>query len=246
MLYFLIPCYNESGNIRQLVKNIKSKVKKNKFKIILIDDGSTDNTKQIAKNLSLHFPLKRLGYTANKGPGFAFKVGFDWLIPRLKKSDLVITMEADNTSDYKILLKMIANTQKFDLVLASPYAKGGSLQGVPAYRVVLSKAANLLDALVFQVQDIKTYSSFYRAYRSSILKKAKKIYKDKLVEENGFSVFVENLIKLNQIGASMIEVPAIVNWQKRQGKSKLNLFRSIKGHLSLYFNYLNGKYKIAK
>ena len=244
MRYFLIPSYNDSENIDLLFKNIANHLKGQKYKIILVDDGSTDKTKETIKIMSKIFPVQMIGYKKNKGPGYAFKYGFDYLIPKLKHDDLVITMEADNTADYNIIQKMLKKARRYDVVLASPYAKGGAFLGINKTRMLLGQGAVILDQLIFKIKDVKTYSSFYRIYKSSILKKTKKIYAEKYITEYGFTAVVELLIRLSKIGASFYEVPSIVDWRKRQGKSKMDIKKTISRHLNLYKKYLLGKYNL--
>ena len=242
MVYFLIPSYNDSENFENLFKNIKVAIFGRNYRILIVDDGSTDATHETVKRLSKKFPVSRIGYPTNRGPGYAFRYGFNHLIPKLTEGDLVVTMEADNTSDFGILPKMMEVAGDFDVVVASPYAFGGKFVAVPIARRVLSFAANWLDSLIFRVKGVGTYSSFYRVYRSSILKKVKDVYGDKFITENGFGVFVEFLVKLNLIGAKIREVPASVDWSRKRGKSKMKIIDSTLEHFSLYIKFLKGRF----
>lgn len=246
MIYFLIPAFNESGNFELLLQNIDLKLKKVKYKVIIIDDGSVDNTKGELRSLAEKFPVMRLGYLKNRGPGGAFRFGFDFLFKILKADDLVVTMEADNTGDFSVLNKMLKLALDNDVVLASPYASGGRFEGVGFVRLSLSYAANLIDRIVFRVDGVRTFSSFYRVYRGSILKRVYREYGKNYLNEKGFAVFVEFIVKLNNVGAKIIEVPAKVDWRKRVGKSKNKLFKAIIFHFLLYFKYLKGEFTILE
>ncbi len=243
MIYFLIPSYNDSQNFELLLSRIFKSVKSEK-KIIIVDDGSTDQTKAIIKRLSKKYPVLRIGYEKNKGPGYAFKYGFNYLIPKLKSNDSVVTLEADNSSDYKILRNMILRLKNYDVILSSPFADGGFFLGISHSRKILSTISNFLDKFIFRVKNVRTYSSFYRVYRGSILKKFKILYKDNFITEDGFSAVVEIVIKLNKINAKLAEVPAIVDWRNRHGKSKMKVGKTIINHVHLYKNYLLGKYNL--
>lgn len=243
MIYVLIPSYNESKNLELLLKNIAFNLKGLIYKVLIIDDGSTDDTHQRLKKLTKS-KAHRIGYKHNRGPGTAFRYGFDYLIPKLKKDDLVVTMEADNTSDFKILRQMLKLANSCDVVLASPYAKGGKFLGVSFYRLFLSYVANHVDRLVFRVGGVRTYSSFYRVYRGSIILKARQSYGQSYITETGFSVFVEFLVRLAQINAKVVEVAAILDWNKRLGKSKNKIFKALMNHLFLYINFMRGKYSL--
>lgn len=241
MIYFLIPAYNEDENFSELMKNISKSLKKSK-RIIIVDDGSNDSTVGVLKKLSKKYPVTRIGYRRNRGAGYAFKYGFEYLIPKLKADDLVISMESDNTGDFSVINKMINLASKNDIVLASPHAKGGSFVGVGDFRVFLSKISSICDSQVFRVKSVKTYSSFYRVYTAKILEKMVGIYDKDFITNTGFSAVVEILIKAKKTGAKIIEVPAVVDWNKRKGKSKMNILKNARGHFALYRDYYLGKF----
>lgn len=242
MIYILIPTFNDSENFEALFRNISKSLKTKLYKIIMVDDGSTDRTNETVSKLTENYPVARIGYSKNKGPGYAFNFGFNYLTSKLQNNDLVITIEADNTSDLSVLGKMITMCKDFDVVLSSPYAKGGKFLGIGKDRMILGLGASILDRLIFRIKGVKTYSSFYRAYKASIIKKAKSFYKTKLITENGFSSVVELLIKLAKLDAKITEVPATVDWRKRRGVSKMKIGKTILRHLLIYKNYLTGKY----
>jgi len=138
MIYFLIPSFNDCENFADLLKNIAKTIKRQRYKVTIVNDGSTDKTKQVIKELSKKYPVTMIGYDKNRGPGYAFKFGFNYLIPRLKADDLVITMEADNTADYFILKRMIQESNNFDVILASPYSGAGAFLGINLQRKIPS------------------------------------------------------------------------------------------------------------
>lgn len=241
MIYFLIPSFNDSENFAKLLDNITNALKR-KAKIFIIDDGSQDQTAKIIKKLSIKYAVQRIGYKKNRGPGYAFKFGFNFLIPKLKEKDIIVTMEADNTADFTILNRMISKSDNFDVILASPYANKGTFLGIGFNRKFLGYTASFLDQLIFRLKNVKTYSSFYRVYRASILIKAKEIYGNNFIFEDGFPAVVEFLIKLSKIGAKFCEIPAIIDWRNREGKSKMNIRKTTIRHLIIYKNYFSGKY----
>ncbi|KKR78289.1 MAG: Glycosyl transferase family 2 [Candidatus Curtissbacteria bacterium GW2011_GWA1_40_9] len=240
MIYILIPSFNEAANLQGLVKNISTFLKGNN-KIYLIDDGSSDNTKEITRTLKNKFPIIRIGYDNNRGAGYAFKYGFNFVIPKLKNKDIVVTMEADNTTDYKILNSLITIAKTGKVALASPHAQGGSFIGVTGYRIFLSRVASILDSLIFRIKGVKTYSSFYRVYPANILIDLKKHYKNEFISHDGFPSVVELLIRINKLGYQFIEIASKVDWTKRKGSSKMHLINSIKNHLKLYFEFARGQ-----
>ena len=88
-----------------------------------------------------------LGDGINRGPGYAFNTGFEWVLANSKniESDIVITMEADCTSDIGILPHMLGiNKMGYDLVLASVYAQGGGFDSTSFLRKFLSAMSTLI------------------------------------------------------------------------------------------------------
>ncbi len=244
MIYVLAPSYNDAQNLPKLIKNVSNKLQNQKHKIIIINDGSSDNIKWVIQKLKSFYNVVLIGYTTNQGPGFAFKFGFNYLIKSIKPEDIIVTIEADNSCDISILNKMIGSVDEtYDLILSSPYAKGGNFKGLSLERKILSNISNILDSLIFRIKTVKTYSSFYRVYKGSLLIKGYERYKSSLITDAGFSGVVELLLKLSACGAKICEIPATLNWEKRKGKSKMKIFRTVLNHIILYVNYFQGKYK---
>src|SRR5690242_13351342 len=104
MIYILIPTFNEEANIPNLFKELSAVLPGEDKFFVFCDDGSSDNT---VNDLNDHFKnlnLKLLGDKINRGPGAAFDTGFKWILEHSKnENDLVVTMEADCTSDIGIL-----------------------------------------------------------------------------------------------------------------------------------------------
>jgi glycosyltransferase involved in cell wall biosynthesis len=124
-IYVITPVLNEEPNIIRLLqgwKKINSELTNHSFEFILINDGSTDKTVEVAKANQEKLMLTILSHDTNYGPGYAFGTGFEYLADKLKPTDLVITMEGDNTSRIETFSKMVERQirEKDDVVLASP------------------------------------------------------------------------------------------------------------------------------
>jgi len=234
MIYFIIPVYNEELNIEELSCNLVTALPGEKKYFVFVDDCSEDKTLDKIKSLFAENALHIITKPLNKGPGDSFNLGFEYLLSqKLLKDDLVITIEADNTSDINILDKMISNSRLgYDLVLASPYAQGGGFEETTIWRRFLSFVANSLLRFVFDVK-VLTLSSFYRVYKPDILHRIKAKY-DVIIKEPGFICMVEILIKSIRCKAEIIEVPMKLYSGKRKGKSKMKI---IKTGIS-YFKFL--------
>lgn len=231
MIYILIPVYNEQANILNLYNEL-SEVLLNESKFfVFCDDGSSDNTVVEIQNLFKDLNFILLKNTVNKGPGYSFNKGFEWILNNSKSdSDIVVTMEADCTSDIKILPTMVSISRLgYDLVLASVYAQGGGFDKTTFTRRFLSAVANLFFRYVFDIKTL-TLTSFYRVYSIKILKKIKEKYST-IIEEKGFICMLEILLKAIRVNASIIEVPMKLVSGKRKDKSKMKKLKTLKEYI---------------
>jgi dolichol-phosphate mannosyltransferase len=237
LLIFVIPVYNEEANISPLLSGLKGVMldMERDYRVVMINDGSTDATAAEIVAFSKAMPIEILTHRENKGAGEAFRNGFEYALKFALDSDIIVTKEADNTSDLGILAQLISKIENdnYDIALASCYAPGGAVKGTTADRVILSKAANLLLRLFFPIKGVYTYSSFYRAYRAGILKEGLHVYKDKFIEERGFACMVDILLKLNKLKARITEVPMTLRCDLRKGESKMKRARTILAYLRL-------------
>jgi dolichol-phosphate mannosyltransferase len=235
VIYVLCPIFNESQNIEELHRRLISDIKDHVRKFVFVDDGSSDKTVELINKFFYGTDFVVLGDGENYGPGYAFNLGFEWILNNSSNNDdVVLTIEADNTSDLKIFPVMIANCNLgYDLVLASVYAQGGGFGKTSFFRKVYSFMANSILRLVFDIK-VLTLSSFYRLYKISLIKAIKEKNKD-IITEPGFISMVEILIKAIKLEAKIIEVPMLLNSENRKGKSKMKIFKTILSYLRFLF-----------
>ncbi|MDO8513531.1 MAG: glycosyltransferase family 2 protein [bacterium] len=114
-LSVVIPFYNEQGSLEKLTRELFAVLKKmNKsFEIIFVDDGSTDRSLEIVKNLNKEIKeIEILHFSRNQGKSSVLQAGFD-----RARGEYVVTMDADLQDDPKEipnLLKALVN--KYDLI----------------------------------------------------------------------------------------------------------------------------------
>lgn len=244
MIYFIVPAYNEAANLPELLASLRhwSESRHELCHLIAVDDGSTDST---AEDLETYksFPVTVVRHGVNRGVQEAFRSGFRaWSEHPAGAGDLVVTVEADNTSSLEILDLMIARArQGDDLVLASCYAPGGEVVGTNLYRRTLSSCANLILRCTPGMPSVYTFSSFYRIYRAPFLECAMRSYGPRLIEEQGFVCVVEMLLKFGLLKAQISEVPLRLDGERRKGASKMKVFRTIRGYLALFWHAVSGQ-----
>ena len=226
MIYILIPVYNESKNIQNLFIEVKNILPEYEKLFVFSDDGSSDNSIEIINSEFSTIPHKIISDGINRGPGGAFNIGFEWILQNSNNAeDIVITMEADCTSDITLLPKMVSiHKAGFNLVLASVYAQGGGFDGTTLFRKFVSSIANLAFRFLFNIK-VLTLSSFYRLYSIDLLRKIKK-NNPTIISETGFICMVEILVKAIYQHATIIEVPMTLNSKKRSGSSKMKIFKT--------------------
>lgn len=226
MIFFLIPVFNEEKNIPNLYQELSALSLNEEACFVFSDDGSTDQSNGIIASLFKGKSFVILGDGINRGPGGAFNTGFEWILQQSKSpSDCIVTLEADCTSDLSILpVMLMLNKMKYDLVLASVYAQGGGFDQTSFFRKFASATANFTFRFLFNIQ-VLTLSSFYRVYSLSILQKMK-AKNQALIAEPGFICMLEILVKAIKEGAKVIEVPMQLHSSKRQGQSKMKVFKT--------------------
>jgi dolichol-phosphate mannosyltransferase len=240
VLHIVIPVLNEGENVPVLLDSLRQVAESvgQEFDchIIIVDDGSTDSTRDSIERCRGNLSVVVLSHDVNCGPGAAFNSGFRYLKGRLGEADWVVTMEGDNTSRIDTLMHMLRRRHEgYDVVLASAYAYGGGIEGVETTRVVLSHLANFLAKLLLGLRGFQTLSSFFRLYSSGILRRLQERFGPGIVEFQGFECMVELLLKLVLVKAKISEVEMRLGWSKREGKSKMRIFRTMLGYAKLLY-----------
>ncbi|MDD5688031.1 MAG: glycosyltransferase family 2 protein [Elusimicrobia bacterium] len=257
MIYLLLPVFNEANVISVVLQNISSRLPNQSYSLVVVNDGSTDDTLNILNNIQSKINLKILNHENNLGLGAAMKTGINYISSVIDKNDILITMDADNTHPADLIPQLSKKIQDgFDVVIASRYAAGGKEVGLKKIRKILSKGISMILKLLFPISagnkdngkgtNISDYTSGYRAYSGKILIRAKDFYGDNLIAESGFTCMVEILIKLSKINASVDEVGLVLRYDLKRGKSKIKIVKTIIRYfvLILKFKLVGNKLKI--
>ena len=198
------------------------------FEIIVVDDGSTDATAQIAMAGRPDLSVQLVQHFRSCGSGRAIQTGIQQACRRAGADDVIIVMEADECQDFTMMKWMsdevVAGS---DVVIASRFVEIGEKKGLSPDRNLQARCASLASRLLFGEGRVKDCTGTYRAYRASLLRKAWCHWGDHLIEARGFASAVEILLKLRRWDPVIREIPLTLPLGRRKGPKKRVLFQAI-------------------
>ncbi len=222
----LLPAYNEALAIGPLLERARDALDGSDYHVVVVDDGSTDGTAAEAGKYLGRLPLTVLRRPANGGLGAAMATGIAH-VRRCRASGYLVTMDADNTQDPALIPRMVAAAESgADLVVASRFVPGGEAIGVPFVRRLLSGGASLLFGLAIGARGVRDYTCGYRCYRMALIERLAERFHP-LIRARGFPVMTELLAKAAAEGARCTEVPLVLRYDLKPGRSKLRLIPTL-------------------
>ena len=225
MISVVIPAYNEEKTLKKTIEEIKKVFKKTKdYEIIVVDDCSSDNTKEVAMKCG----VKVISNPNNMGYGFSLKRG----ISEAKYETIVIT-DADATYPFDMVPEMLKKKEEgFDLVIG---ARTGKYYRQSIFKNFLRKLLKMLVEMV-SGRKIKDINSGLRIFDKSTVVQ----YFPRLCNTFSFTTSQTLAYLMNNRFVTYVDI----NYRKREGKSKIKLirdsFRSLKYILEacIYYNPL--------
>lgn len=202
-IYLVIPAYNEARRIEDLLKSLKEV----NLPTILVDDGSSDKTFELAKK----FPIKVLRHKVNLGKGAALKTGCEAAF--LLGASAVILMDSDGQHQVSDLPKFVGkiSMETYSVVFGSRNLN----MGVPLVRYIGNKIESVLISLLYGIYVSDPICGF-RAM-------TKKAYQKMKLESVGYDIETEMVIKTKQFGLKYCEVPVeTVYYDKFKGVTILD------------------------
>ena len=143
MISVVIPAYNEGESIKETIEEIKTILKKDKIykgsEIIVVNDGSKDNTGLVAKESG----AKVINNPTNMGYGFSLKRGI-----KAAKNETIVITDADLTYPFDVVPKLLEKKKEgFDLVVA---ARTGKYYRQSIFKSLLRKMLKRLVEFVYE------------------------------------------------------------------------------------------------
>ncbi len=238
-IFILLPAYNEFDNLPTLISSLHMVLKKTglPYQIVIVDDGSTDKTSTLAKFYKADAAIQVAKHKINWGLGAAMDTGFKATLKKAKDDDLLISMDADNTHDVTAIPSIMKKyEQEYDLILTSRFLPGGGDQGISLLRKILSHQAGHIFQLLFPIAGVREYTSSYRGYRISLLRRAYAHFGDNFINEKGFNCMLEILVKLSTFSPKIIEVPVMLYYDRKKGKSKMDIKKTMWRYMVIAMN----------
>ena len=235
-IWIVLPAFNEEADLPSLLGRIDETMSESllRFEVLLIDDGSTDRTAEIADRWASKIPLQVQRHPVNLGLGATLRDGVQWACQVAGPGDVIVTLDADNSHAPHLIIRMVRLIREgHDVVIASRYRPGSRVRGVPYHRRALSWIGRVLFKLVFPIKGVRDYTSGYRAYRAEVLQG---VTSDDpgFFDQEGFQVMVDVLLKLRRDKDLVFgEAPLILRYDLKEGASKMDVLGTTTGTLRL-------------
>ena len=221
----VVPCFNEEATLGYLANTLDSFARsvRDRYEVefVFVDDGSSDRTWQRLQQLFGGRPdCHIVQHPQNKGIAAATLTGI-----RHSRSEIVCAIDADGTFDPHQLKEMIPMLKPdVDAVTASCFHENGQVMNVPGWRMALSRGASALYRVLLH-NKLSHYTSCFRVYRKSAVATLN-------LRNERYVGITEILSLLDMRGSKIVEYPAVLE-VRLLGQSKMNIVRTIGGHLKL-------------
>lgn len=225
MLDIVVPVYNEDKNIIPLFDEIQKEIKTPK-KVLVVYDFDEDTTIPVVNEIKGNYSYDIIPVKNNVGRGVinAIKVGLS-----TADSEMILVMMADLSDRLDVVDEMCAKMESgYDVVCGSRYMKGGSQNGSPFLKGMMSRCAGLSLHLLTRIPTHDVTNSF-KLYRNSMLRKFE------MESTGGFEIGLEICVKAYLGGYKITEVPS--QWFDRvDGESHFKLWEWLPHYLHWYFH----------
>lgn len=200
----IIPAYNEETGISGTLEKLIAGKYHEKYEIIIVDDGSTDRTKEISES----FPVRVISHTVNKGYGASLKTGI-----RKATADKVVFMDSDGQHDPKYLDELVALMENHEMVIGCRTEDSFQVKNRTFGKKVIKWVGEFLVE-----QKLPDYNSGFRGFDKDLVLSMLHIM------PNGFSFSTTSTLGFIKEGYNIATFPIVV--EERVGrKSSVKFFK---------------------
>ena len=216
--------YNEEENVKKTLKEVDTVLNAfEDYEIIIVDDGSSDNTFNLVNEfISDKNNFYLFQHKINMGMGKALRTGFE-----NSSGNILVTIDADLSYEPEDIPLLVKKTNESnDIVIGSQYMTGGKTENIPFLRLFISKLANKI--VGYSIGDnISTVTGVFRAYKREVIDSIE-------LESNGTEINPEILSKASAVGFKIVEVPVKLKGREL-GESKIKFRSATFSHLLFTF-----------
>jgi dolichol-phosphate mannosyltransferase len=232
-LSVIIPAHNEAASIRRTVLAFNKELKAGSIEheILVINDGSKDNTEEALKRLKTE--VKELSYLNNasqNGYGLAVKKGLENF-----NGDCVAIVMADMSDSPADLVEYYRKMQEgYDCIFGSRFIRGSKIAGYPFHKLILNRLGNMLIMALFAVR-YNDMTNAFKLYRREVIDGIRPLL------SHQFNLTVEMPLKAIIRGYSYHTIP--ISWKNRtRGFSKFKIKEIGSRYLFIIFSCLLEKW----
>jgi len=191
-LSVFFPVFNEEKNLEKTILNAVAVLKKLKtiWEILIIDDGSSDRTRQLAGRLAQKYPGVKVFHQQNGGYGMAIQTGL-----KNAKYEWIVYTDADGQFDFSEITKFLAVCDRADAIWGYRLKRQD-----PFYRLLFSYFWGLSARLLTGV-NLKDINCGFKMFKKSAIEKI-----GMLKSTRGAMINPELALKLNKAGFKILEV----------------------------------------
>lgn len=173
-IVIVMPAYDAAKTIESVFERIPKDFYKRVYKIIIVNDGSSDNTAEIIKKLSKKYKKTlELTHQKNKGYGATQKTGFNKAVEL--GADIAVLLHSDGQYAPELLPKMVKpiEEKKADVVMGSRFLGGGALKGgMPLHRFIGNKILTSIENIAYGMSSSEFHTG-YMIYSRKALERIK-------------------------------------------------------------------------
>jgi len=213
-IFLIVRAYNEASVLPSTLELLQSLG----YSIIVVDDGSTDETQAVAEQ----FPVHYLRHPVNLGPGAALQTGISYAVA--KRADVIVTFDADGQHPASQIPALIAPilAGSCEVTLGSRFLNAADLELVPWSKRMVLRIGRIVSGLTAGVWLTDTHNGF-RAF-------SQKAAEQLDLRETGFAYATELLDQLRKKRLSYQEVPSTIRYSeysRQKGQKISNSFNIV-------------------
>jgi len=206
----IIPAYNEGTRITKVLTKLK---KQGYEDVVVIDDGSKDNTSKVSKKAG----VKVLRHVVNLGAGAATKTGLAYA--RINNYDYAVLIDADGQHAPEEVSKLLKQAPKYDVVIGSRLI-GTETKNMPLIRRFLNKGGSIVTKILFGLY-VRDSQSGFKVLNKKAINKIKLTF-------NGFEFCSEIIGEIKRNKLSFKEIPIKVIYTEESLAKGQTFFNGIK------------------